>query len=77
MFGLSTNKCYNEWFKSIQQMFNVLSPINQKGMQDYKTFSKWQTFVWSAKTLLKTSNNVLIFHMHILYLFPNLWNVIL
>jgi hypothetical protein len=32
MFKLSTNKCYNEWFKSIEQISNVLFKLNQKGM---------------------------------------------
>jgi hypothetical protein len=37
------------------------SNINKKGMQDYFHISKWYTFIWSAKTLLETSNIVLIF----------------
>jgi len=37
------------------------SSINQKGMQDYVDISKWHTFIWSAKTLLKISNYVLFF----------------
>jgi hypothetical protein len=51
------------------------SNINQKGMQDYLNIPKWHTFIWSAKTLLKTSNNVFFLHPHLLYFFPNLWNV--
>jgi len=52
MFRLSINKCYNEWFKSIEQILSVLkSSINKKGMQDYKDIPKWHTFIWSAKTL--------------------------
>jgi hypothetical protein len=35
--------------------------INQKGIQDYLDILKWHTFIWSAKTLLKTSNNVMCF----------------
>jgi hypothetical protein len=38
MFKLSTNKCCNEWFKSIEQILNVLFKYNKKGMHDYKTF---------------------------------------
>ncbi len=30
MFKLSTNKCYNEWFKSIEQILNVLFKRNPK-----------------------------------------------
>jgi hypothetical protein len=30
------------------------SNINQKGMQDYLDILEWHTFIWSAKTLLKT-----------------------
>jgi hypothetical protein len=32
------------------------SNINQKGMQNYFDISKWHTFIWSAKTLLKISS---------------------
>jgi hypothetical protein len=34
------------------------SSMNQKGMHDYLNILEWHTFIWSAKTLLKTSNNV-------------------
>jgi hypothetical protein len=37
------------------------SSLHQKGMQDYIDILEWHTFIWSAKTLLKTSNNVLFF----------------
>jgi len=37
------------------------SSINQKGMQDYKMFPKWHTFIWSAKTLLELLNNLFSF----------------
>jgi hypothetical protein len=30
MFKLSTNKCYNEWFKSIEQILNVLFKYKPK-----------------------------------------------
>ncbi len=61
MFKVSTNKCYNEWFKSIEFFWMFCSNINQKGMQDYFDIPKWRTFIWSAKTLLKTWNIVLVF----------------
>jgi hypothetical protein len=51
------------------------SSINQKGMQDYVDNSKWHTFIWSAKTLLKIYNYVFFLHPHFLYFFLNLWNV--
>jgi hypothetical protein len=51
------------------------SNINKKGMQDYLNISEWHIFIWSAKTLLKTSNNVVFLHPHVLYFVPNLWNV--
>jgi len=51
------------------------SNINQKGMQNYFDISKWHTFIWSAKTLLKTSSNVIFSHPRFQYFFPNLWNV--
>ncbi len=35
MFRLSTNKCYNESFKSIEQILNVMFKYKQKGMQEY------------------------------------------
>jgi hypothetical protein len=45
------------------------SSINQKGMQDYFDNLKWHTFIWSAKTLIKTSNNFLFFaSMSLLFL---------
>jgi hypothetical protein len=30
MFKVSTNKCYNEWFKSIEQILNVIFKYKQK-----------------------------------------------
>ncbi len=30
-------------------------------MQDYFDIPEWHTFIWSAKTLLKTLNNVFFF----------------
>jgi hypothetical protein len=51
------------------------SNINQKGMHGYFDIPKWHTFIWSAKTLLKTLNNVCFWHPHLLYFFPNLWIV--
>jgi hypothetical protein len=47
------------------------SSINQKGIQDYLDIPKWHTFIWSAKTLLKTSNNVLFFAPTSLILLSN------
>jgi hypothetical protein len=35
--------------------------INQKEMHDYLDILKWHIFIWSAKVLLKTSNNVMYF----------------
>jgi hypothetical protein len=35
--------------------------INHKGTQDSKTFLEWQSFIWSAKVLVKTLKNVLVF----------------
>ncbi len=61
MFRLSINKCYNEWFKSIEFFLMSYSSINKKGIQDYFDIPKWHTFIWSAKTLLKTSNIISIF----------------
>jgi hypothetical protein len=58
MFRLSTNKCYNDWFKSIEQILNFLFKYKPK---DYLDILEWHTFIWSAKPLLKTSNKVLFF----------------
>jgi hypothetical protein len=33
--------------------------INHKRTHDSKTFPKWQSFIWSAKVLVKTLKNVL------------------
>jgi hypothetical protein len=41
-------------------------------MQDYWIFPKWHTFIWSAETLLKTSNNGFFLHPHLPCFFPNL-----
>jgi hypothetical protein len=30
MFGLSANMCYNEWFKSIEQILNVMFKYKPK-----------------------------------------------
>jgi hypothetical protein len=38
MFKLSTNKCYNEWFKSIEQILMSCSSINQKECKIILTF---------------------------------------
>ncbi len=51
------------------------SNINQKGLQEYLNILEWHTFIWNAKTLLKTSNYILFLHPHLLYFFPNFWNV--
>jgi hypothetical protein len=78
MFKLSlTNKCYNEWFKLIEQILNVLfkyKPQNKWTITRHD-FQKWDTFIWSAKTLLK-HHSVLFLHPRFLYFFPNFWNVI-
>jgi hypothetical protein len=37
MFKVSTNKCYNEWFKSIEQILNVIfkyKPKRNASLQD-------------------------------------------
>jgi len=53
----------------------ISSSINQKGIHDYLDILELHIFIWSAKTLLKTSNNVPFFPptSPILF-FPNLWN---
>jgi len=56
MFRLLTNKRYNEWFKSIEQILNVLFKYKWKrnahttnhGLFDYKTRLKTSHFdIWS------------------------------
>ncbi len=60
VFRLSTNKCYNDWFKSIEQNLNVL--FKYKPKRNVGLFNpEWHTFIWIAKTLLKKSNNVHFF----------------
>ncbi len=56
MFRLSTNKLMN-YSNQLNKILMFYSSINQKG-KDYKTFPKWHTLIWNAKTLLKTSNNI-------------------
>jgi hypothetical protein len=41
-------------------------------MQDYFNILKWHTFIWSAKTLLKTSNNVFFLLSHHYFFFKSL-----
>jgi hypothetical protein len=59
----------------LNKLWMFCSNITQKGMEDYFDILKWHTFIWSAKTLLKTSNNMIFLHPCVLYFFPNLWNV--
>ncbi len=62
MFRLSTNlSVIMNDSNQLNKIWMSCSSTNQKGMQDYMTFLEGHTFIWSAKTLLKTSNNVLFF----------------
>jgi hypothetical protein len=50
MFMLSTNKCYNEWVKSTEQILNAMFKYKLErnvGLQDI--YRKWRTFTWNAK----------------------------
>jgi hypothetical protein len=44
------------------------SNINKKGMQDYLDIPKWHTYIQSAKTRLKISNNYFFAPMFLIFL---------
>jgi hypothetical protein len=46
----------------LNKFWMSFSSLNQKGILDYIDILEWHTFIWSAKTLLKTSNNVFFLH---------------
>jgi hypothetical protein len=59
MFKLSTNKCYNEWFKSIEQILNVLFKYKPKRNVGLLWHFKMTCFHSECQNPIKTSNNVL------------------
>jgi hypothetical protein len=59
----------------LNKLWMFCSSINQKGMEDYFDILEWHTFNWSAKTLLKTSNNVFFFTLAYTILLSKPWNV--
>jgi predicted alpha/beta-fold hydrolase len=61
IFKLSTNKIYNEWFKSIEQILNVLFKYKPKRNVGLLRCSKMTYFHLECQNLIKTSNNVLVF----------------
>jgi hypothetical protein len=58
MFRLSTNKCYDEQFKSIEQILHVLFKYKPKRNVRLFQHSKMTYFHWGAKILLKKIDNV-------------------
>jgi len=71
MFRLSTNKCYDEQFKSIEQILHVLFKYKPKRNVRLFQHSKMTYFHWGAKILLKKIDNVFFFlHPCLLYFFP-------
>jgi hypothetical protein len=61
-----------------EQILNVLFKYKlKKNARLQDDFQKWDTFIWSAKTLLKHQIMFSFLHPHLLYLFPNFCNVIL
>ncbi len=61
MFKVSTNKCYNELFKSIEQILNVIFRYKPKR---------------NAKLQYASKIIYCLLYPHLLYLFPNFWNLI-
>jgi hypothetical protein len=60
----------------LNKFWMSFSNIKSIKMQEYKIILEWHSFFWSAKNVLKTSNNVFFLHPCLLCFFPNLWNVI-
>jgi len=61
MFVFSTNKFYNQWFKSIEQILNVLFKYKPKRNVGLLRCSKMTYFHLECQNPIKTSNNVLVF----------------
>jgi hypothetical protein len=55
------NKCYNKWFKSIEQVLNVLFKYKPKGNVKLPRHSKMTYFHLDCQNLLETLNNFLFF----------------
>ncbi len=75
MFMFSSNKCYNQLFKSIEQILNVLFKYKPKRNVGLLRCSKMTYFNLECQNPTKTSNNVLVFALTFLIFSPNLWNV--
>ncbi len=75
MCKLSTNKCYNELFKSTEQNLNVLFKYKPKRNARLLIYSRMTYFHLECQNPIKKSNYVLFLHPYLLHLFPNLWNV--
>ncbi len=52
MFMFSTNKCYNEWFKSIEQILNVMFKYKPKIDASFR-HSKMTYFHLECQNLIK------------------------
>ncbi len=61
MFTFSTNKCYNQWFKSIEQILNILFKYKPKRDVGLLKCSKMTYFHLECQNPIKKSNNVLVF----------------
>jgi hypothetical protein len=61
-------KCYNERFKSIEQISHVLFKYKPKTNVKLLKHFKMAYFHWGAKILLKTLNNWFFFCTHVFYI---------
>jgi len=61
MFRLSTNKCYNEWFKSIEQVLNVLFKHKPKMNAEILRHSKMTYFHLECQNPIKNIKQCLFF----------------
>jgi hypothetical protein len=69
MFKLSTNKCYNEWFKSIEHILNVL--LKYKPKRNVGLYGHFQSDILSFGV---PKNQIVSYFLqpHFLYFFSNL-----
>jgi hypothetical protein len=76
MFRLSTSKCYNEWFKSIEQILNVLFKYKPKrNVGPHVAFPKMTFSFGVPKPQSHACQIISFFGTHVSYTFLNFWNV--
>jgi hypothetical protein len=74
MFKLSTNKSYNEGFKSIEQNLNIMFKYKPKRNARLLRHFRMTYFHMEFQNPIKKSINVFFLHPCFLHFFPNLWH---